>query len=121
GLLAAPLHHVAIHRVPAGVADAADEPAAIDAGVWIEHLLRGLDPIDVPGGLAPECLRVALPAGIDLVIAAGAGVPGAYSDRRGLARCLAPHCEARRGLCKSPTGGKAAVRQNAGVRRRPEL
>src|SRR6516225_9329367 len=38
-LLAAPAQDVAIDRVPAGVADAAGEPAPVDAGIGIEHLL----------------------------------------------------------------------------------
>ena len=68
---------MAVDRIPAGVADAANKPAATDAGIGIEHPLRALDPIDVLGGLAPKCLRVALPAGVDLVIAAGADIHGA--------------------------------------------
>ena len=72
-----PCMHMAVDRVPAGVADAADEPAPVDAGIGIEHLLGRLDPVDRLRGLAPEALRVALPAGIDLVIAARAGIHGA--------------------------------------------
>ena len=76
-LLAAALHHVAVDRVPAGVADAADEPAPVDAGIGIEHPLRWLDPVDLLRGFAPKTLRVALPAGIDLVIAAPSSIHGA--------------------------------------------
>jgi hypothetical protein len=78
---------MAIDRIPAGVADTADKPAAIDAGIGIEHPLWALDPIDVLGGLAPKCLRVALPAAVGLVIAAHADIHGAapylklYADR----------------------------------------
>ena len=77
GLIATAPHDVAIDRVPAGVADAADEPAAVDAGAGIEHLLRRLDPVDGARGLGPETLRVTLPARVDLVVAAGAGIHGA--------------------------------------------
>ncbi len=79
---------VAVERVVAGVADAAGEPAAVDAGVLVEHLFRLLDPVDRLRRLAPEALRVALPARVDVVIAAGAGVhcafpPGAIVSRAG--------------------------------------
>ena len=73
-LRAAPGLHVTIDRVPAGVADAAHEPAPVHAGRWIEYLLGRLDPVDGLRGLAPEALRVALAAGVDLVIAARAGI-----------------------------------------------
>ena len=69
-LLAAAGLDVAVDRVPAGVADAVGEPAAVDAGLGIEHGLRLLDPVDLGRRLAPEALRVALPARVDLVIAA---------------------------------------------------
>src|SRR4029453_16136086 len=65
---------MAVDRVPAGVADAIGEPAAVNAGLGIEHRLRPLDPVDFGRGLAPKALRVALPARIDLVIAARLGV-----------------------------------------------
>ena len=81
-LLAAALHHVAVDGVPAGVADAADEPAPVDAGIGIEHPLRRLDPIDLLRGFAPKPLRVALPAGIDLVIMAPSGIPWRCSSAR---------------------------------------
>ena len=76
-LLAAPAQDVAVDGVPAGVADAAGEPAAVDAGIGVEHLLGRLDPVDVPRRLTPKALRVALPAGVDVVIAARAGIHGA--------------------------------------------
>ena len=75
-LLAASLHHMAIDRVPAGVADAAGEPAPVHAGIGIEHLRGRLHPVDGLYRLASEALRVALPAGIDLVVAARGGVHG---------------------------------------------
>ena len=81
-LLAATLPHVAVDGVPAGVADAADEPAAVDASIRVEHPLRRLDPIDLLRGFAPKPLRVVLPAGIDLVIAAPLGLHGAPPDDR---------------------------------------
>src|SRR6185369_14848150 len=76
-LLAAPLHHMAVNRVPAGVANTAGEPAPVHAGIGIEHLLGRLHPVDGLRRLAPEALRVALPAGIDLVITVRARVHGA--------------------------------------------
>src|SRR6201999_3326440 len=75
-LVVAPRQHVSVQRVEAGVADAAGEPAAVDAGVGVEHLLRRRVPIDVLRRLAPEAFRVALPAGVDLMVAARAGVHG---------------------------------------------
>src|SRR5713226_10148346 len=42
-LLAAAAHDVAVDRVPAGVAHAVDEPAAIHAGVAVEYSSRWLD------------------------------------------------------------------------------
>ena len=70
GLLAAPGENVAVDRVPAGVADAVREPAAVHAGLGIEHLLGPLDPVDVGRRFAPKSLRVALRARIDLLVAA---------------------------------------------------
>jgi hypothetical protein len=67
---------MAIDRVPAGVADTVGEPAAVDAGRGIEHRLRPFDPVDVGRGLAPKALGIALPARINLVIAARRGVHG---------------------------------------------
>ena len=74
GLVVAPIQRVAVDGVVAGVADAIREPAAIDAGVFVENFLRFLIPVEGIRGLTPETLRVALPARIDLVIAACAGV-----------------------------------------------
>jgi hypothetical protein len=78
---------MAVDRVPAGIADAAGEPAPIDASIGIEHLLGRLDPVDIPRRFAPKALRVALPAPVDVVIAAGAEIHcaapylKAYADR----------------------------------------
>src|SRR4051812_38064041 len=68
---------MAVDRVPAGAADTPGEPAPVHAGIGIEHLLGRLHPVDGLRRLAPEALRVALPAGIDLVIAARARGHGA--------------------------------------------
>src|SRR6185437_10148251 len=46
----------------------------VNAGIRVEHLFRRLEPVDLARGLGPEPLRVALPAGIDVVIAARTGV-----------------------------------------------
>ena len=106
-LRAAPGHHVAIDRVPAGVADAADEPAPVDAGARVEHAPRRLDPVELGGGLGPESFRVALPAAIDLVVAAGAGIHGAppFGQRR------LPHCEGPCDVCKPRRLDNSAMRQ----------
>ena len=79
GLLAAPGVDVAVDRVEAGIADAADEPAAVNSRCRVEDGLRLLEPVDGLGRLGPKTLRVALPAGVDLVIAARAGIHGAFS------------------------------------------
>src|SRR5580704_16413943 len=65
---------MAVDRVEAGVADAADEPPAINARRRIEHGFGLFDPVDGGRRLAPKTLRVALPARVDLVIAARTGV-----------------------------------------------
>jgi hypothetical protein len=72
GLAAAPAVDMPIDRVPTGVADRARKPAAVNPRLRIEHLAGGLDPIDVLRGVRPEAVRVALPARIDLAVAAGA-------------------------------------------------
>jgi hypothetical protein len=72
---------VAVDRIPAGVADAADEPAPVDASIRIEHPLYRFDPVDLLRRLAPKSLWVTLPACIDLVIAAHLGIHGAVLPR----------------------------------------
>src|SRR5436305_9892397 len=64
---------MAVDRIPAGVADSAGEPAAINSGGGIEHAGGGLEPIDILRGLRPEAFGIALPARIDVVVAAAAG------------------------------------------------
>src|SRR5262245_66389091 len=81
-LFAAPFQDMPVDGVPAGIADAAGEPASVNARTRVEHLLRRLDPVDVPRRFAPETLRIALPARIDLVIAARAGIHGATPSHR---------------------------------------
>ena len=74
-LPAAAFGDVAVERVPAGVADRAGEPAAINAGIAVEHFLCRLDPVDFGRGLGPKAFRVALPARINFRVAAlGAGI-----------------------------------------------
>src|ERR1700722_1674546 len=74
-LVAAPGIDVAVDRVEAGVANAADKPAAVDAGVGIEHGLGLFEPVDVGRRVTPKALRVALRAGVDLTIEALTGGP----------------------------------------------
>ena len=100
-LLAAPAQDVAVDRVPAGVADAAGEPAPVDAGIGIEHLLGRFDPVDVPRRFAPKALRVALPARVDVVIAACAGIHGAAPSSL---------TASSRGTAARPAGGGRAHR-----------
>jgi hypothetical protein len=66
--------HVTIERVVAGVAGRAGEPAAVNAGVLVEDLLRLLEPLNVRRRFGPEHLRVALPMRINVVVTAGTGV-----------------------------------------------
>src|SRR5690606_39015066 len=68
-LVAAPCRDMAVDGVVAGVADAAGEPAAVDAVMRIECGVEGPIPVDALRRLAPESLRIALPAFIDFVIA----------------------------------------------------
>ncbi len=77
GLLAAPGIDMAVDGVEAGVADPVRKPAAVDAGLRVEHRLRFLKPVDVGGRFAPKAKRIALPARIDFMIAARTGVHGA--------------------------------------------
>ena len=69
-LIGAAAGDMAIERVVAGIDHAAGEPAAIGSGRRIEHLLRRLDPVDLPRRLGPKPLRVGERARVDLVIAA---------------------------------------------------
>src|SRR5262249_48861528 len=69
-LLAAAGFDVTVDRVVAGVADAVGEPVAVDAGARIEHRLRLHDPVDLGRGVAPETVRIALPASIVFLIPA---------------------------------------------------
>ena len=55
-LRTAAAHHMAVDRVPAGVADGVREPAAVDAGVGIENFLRRLVPVDIARRRRPEFL-----------------------------------------------------------------
>src|SRR5262249_7551942 len=70
---------VATARIEAGVADPADKPAAVNSGARIKNFLRLLEPVHVGGRFGPESERIALPACIDLVIAACADVHGRAS------------------------------------------
>ena len=76
GLLAAPGLDMAVDRVETGVADAVGKPAAVDAGLRIEHGFRLLEPVDVGRRLAPKAQRIALPARIDFMVAARTGIHG---------------------------------------------
>ena len=73
---------MAVERVVAGVADRAGEPAAVHARLGVEYGLGRLDPVDVGRRLTPESLRIALPARVNLVIAARPGVHGEFLHTR---------------------------------------
>src|SRR5260370_30043876 len=65
---------VRIDGIKAGVGDPADEPTAVNASRGIENFLRFFKPVDIGCRLAPKSERIALPARIDLMVAARAGV-----------------------------------------------
>jgi hypothetical protein len=67
---------MAIDRVPAGVADGVREPPAVHARIRIEDLFRWLVPVDITRGLRPKRMRIALPALVLAMVAAGAGIHG---------------------------------------------
>lgn len=75
-LLGPPAFDVAIDRIETGIDDTARKPAAVQAHRWIKHFLRGLEPVDLPGGFRPESLRVAQRALMDF------GITGFYITHR---------------------------------------
>src|SRR6185503_21289920 len=98
-LLASPAAlHVPVEAIVGRIALGAHEPAAVLAGIGVEHLVPGLEPIDLARGHAPEDLRVLLPGGVNLVIAA---------------RHASPSRVARRGSAGSSIGILPSVRSNA--------
>ncbi len=109
GLVGAPGLDMAIDRVVAGIADSADEPAAIDPGQRIEHLCGALDPVDVARRLAPEALGVLEGSPIDLVIAARAGGHGRLSCPG-----FAGLCGSSRPLQAVPAAGTRGSQDQAG-------
>src|SRR5208282_1378751 len=82
-LLAAAAVHMAVECVVAGIAHAAGEPAAIDAGVRVEGRLRLFEPVEFVCRLRPKAFRIALPACVHVVIAARPGVHGVSPTRYG--------------------------------------
>ncbi len=72
-LLAAAGRDVAVDRVVAGIDLGAHEPAAVGSFPGGEDPGGGRHPVDRLRGVAPERLRVALPGGIGLRVAARAG------------------------------------------------
>ena len=67
----APARHMAVHRVPAGVAFRVRKPVAIDPGFCVENPGWRRDPVDLASGLRPEGFGIPLPIGIYLAITAG--------------------------------------------------
>jgi hypothetical protein len=59
-----------VDGIVAGVAEGADEPAAIGPGARVEHRVGGLDPVDLPRGFLPEAARIGGPARVNLMVAA---------------------------------------------------
>ena len=72
-LLTAPVPHMAVERVEAGVAGRVREPAAIGALTGVEDALRRRDPVDRLRGFSPEALGIGLPARISLLVTARLG------------------------------------------------
>ena len=72
---------VAVEAVVGGVALGAREPAAVQTGVGIDHLVPELVPGDVTGGVGPEPFRVLFPRGVDLVIATHRFPPMRHTTR----------------------------------------
>ena len=67
---------VAVERVVAGVDDAIGKPAAVEPLRLVEDFFRLFVPVDGLGRLAPEAFRIALPARVDVGVAARPGVHG---------------------------------------------
>src|SRR5262249_35222958 len=61
---------VTVEAVVRRVAFSADEPAAVDAGLRIEHSGRGAGPFDFARGGFPEGRRILLPRRVHVVIPA---------------------------------------------------
>src|SRR5579864_3980112 len=59
---------MAVERVVAGVDDSARKPAAIEALIRIEYLVRRLDPVDLSRGFGPKALGITQRTRMDLVI-----------------------------------------------------
>ena len=74
GLIAAAGVDLAVDGVEAGVGDAAREPPAVNAGVWIKRRFGLFEPFDIGSRFSPKAQRIALPACVDLVVAARTGV-----------------------------------------------
>src|SRR5439155_19563650 len=86
-LVGANSRDMAVERVVAGVDFGAGEPAAVGAEVRIEHLLRRLDPVDLPRGFSPEALGIGERAGVDLAI------PAFVVNVHGLAPSVVPQVQ----------------------------
>src|SRR5271166_2750397 len=67
---AMPSQHMAIQRIPTGVAGRIREPTAVDACFGIKNVLRRLDPINPFGRFSPKIQRITLPSSIGLIILA---------------------------------------------------
>ena len=67
-LIASTTRDVAVNGVVTGVADPVGEPLAVDAGAVVKHGLRFREPVDVPGGCAPETCGVVLPGIIGVLV-----------------------------------------------------
>src|SRR5882724_1237189 len=61
---------MAVERIVTGVDHGAGEPAAVKPHGRIEHLVGGLDPVDLARRLAPKALGVRERAGMNLMIPA---------------------------------------------------
>ena len=67
----APARHMAIHRIPAGVAFRVRKPMAVNPGLFVENTSGRRDPVDLAGRFGPESFGIPLPFSIYFAITAG--------------------------------------------------
>src|SRR6516165_4253397 len=65
-----PSLHMAIQRIPTGVAGRIGEPTPVDACLGIKNFLRRSDPINLFGRFSPKIERITLPSSIGFGISA---------------------------------------------------
>ena len=101
--------HMAVKGVVADIADGIREPAAIDAGLGIEHLLRRLGPLQGLRRRAPESGRIRTPAGIGFSVSARSDLGHGrlpFDPLVGDGYCRSPIHDASSHKCVRPWSGK---------------